>query len=138
MSPKKNPILLVEDDHVDAMTVKRAMKDIQIENPLHIVFNGEDALEYLRDPQNEHPYFMLLDLNMPKMNGIELLRIMKKDRDLKRIPVVILTSSREQQDKMDCFELGVSGFILKPVEYEEFVDILRTIKLYWKLNEPPE
>ncbi len=132
------PILLVEDDHVDAMTVKRAMNDNNINTPLHIVFNGEDALEYLKNPQIENPLIILLDLNMPKMDGFEFLEIIKQNNSFKRIPVVILTSSREEQDKSKCFEMGVSGYILKPIEYKEFVEILKTINIYWKISEKPD
>jgi len=88
-------ILLVEDDRVDAMTVKRAMKEINITNPLEIARDGEDALAYLRDERNERPCIILLDLNMPKMNGIEFLNILKQDPVLKRIPVIVLTTSKK-------------------------------------------
>lgn len=131
------PILLVEDDQVDAMTVKRALKEIKITNPLIIVENGEEALEYLRDTNNDKPGVILLDLNMPKMNGIEFLTIAKKDDDLKRIPVVVLTTSQEEQDKVDSFNLGVVGYMLKPVDYLQFVEVVKTIHLYWTLSELP-
>ena len=98
------PILLVEDDRVDAMTVQRALKEINVTNRLDIAGDGEEALERLRDPKCEKPCIILLDLNMPRMNGIEFLRVAKGDEALKRIPVVVLTTSRDEQDKIDSFD----------------------------------
>ncbi len=131
------PILLVEDDTVDAMTVKRAFKDLRIANELALVGNGEEALQYLRDPSNDKPSIILLDLNMPRMNGIDFLSIAKRDSELRRIPVVVLTTSQEEQDKVDSFDLGVAGYIIKPVDYLQFVEVVRTIDLYWTLSEIP-
>jgi len=131
------PILLVEDDKVDAMTVKRALKEIKVSNELILANNGEEALEYLRDPQQENPCIILLDLNMPKMGGIELLHIIKKEDSLKKIPVVVLTTSRNEQDKVESFNLGVAGYMVKPVDYHQFVEVVKTIDLYWTLSELP-
>jgi CheY-like chemotaxis protein len=131
------PILLAEDDHVDAMTVKRALKDLHVTNELHIVENGEKALAFLTAPENRHPGIILLDLNMPKMNGIELLVALKKDDQLKRIPVIVLTTSKEEQDKIESFNLGAAGYMVKPVDYKKFVEVVRTIDLYWTLSELP-
>jgi CheY-like chemotaxis protein len=132
------PILLVEDDQVDAMTVKRALKDIHVTNRLDITNNGEEALAFLRNSENDKPGIILLDLNMPKMNGIEFLKVAKKDDDLKKIPVVVLTTSKEDQDKVDSFNLGVAGYMIKPVDYLQFVEVVRTIDLYWTLSELPD
>ena len=132
------PILLVEDDQVDAMTVKRALKELNITNKLDIVNNGEEALTFLRNPENEKSGIILLDLNMPKMNGIEFLQIAKKDDTLKRIPVVVLTTSKEDQDKVDSFNFGVVGYMIKPVDYRKFVEVVKTIDLYWTLSELPD
>jgi CheY-like chemotaxis protein len=133
------PILLVEDDRVDAMTVQRALKDLKVMNRLDIAGDGEEALAFLRDPANERPCLILLDLNMPRMNGIEFLEVIKQDEVLKRIPVVVLTTSAEEQDKLDSFSLGVAGYMVKPVDYGQFVEVVRTIDLYWTLSElPPE
>lgn len=132
------PILLVEDDQVDAMTVKRALKDINVTNRLDITSNGEEALAFLRNLENEKPGIILLDLNMPKMNGIEFLQIAKHDDALKKIPVVVLTTSKEEQDKVDSFNLGVAGYMIKPVDYLQFVEVIRTIDLYWTLSELPD
>lgn len=132
------PILLVEDDTVDAMTVKRALKEINVTNKLCLVNNGEEALAFLKDPDNQTPGIILLDLNMPRMNGIDFLKIAKKDDTMKRIPVIVLTTSKEDQDKVDSFNLGVSGYMVKPVDYKKFVEVVKTIDLYWTLSELPD
>ncbi|MGQ3684062.1 MAG: response regulator [Candidatus Loosdrechtia sp.] len=134
----KQTILLVEDDIVDQMTVKRALKDINVTNPLKIANNGEKALEYLMDKEHELPGIILLDLNMPRMNGIELLKIIKDDNSIKRIPVVVLTTSREEQDRIRTFDLGIAGYMVKPVDYLQFVELIKTINLYWTLSESAE
>jgi len=126
-------ILLVEDDKVDQKATKRAFNDLKIMNPLEITQNGEEALAYLRDPQNNNPCLILLDLNMPKMNGIEFLKIAKNDDKLKRIPVVVLTTSEEEEDATESYNLGVAGYIVKPVDYKQFIEAIRTINDYWNL-----
>ncbi len=131
------PILLVEDDQVDAMTVERALKDLNVTNKLVHRPDGEEALGYLRDGSSKRPCVILLDLNMPKMNGIELLKIMKADDILKKIPVVVLTTSRDTQDKVETFGLSAAGYIVKPTDYKKFVEAMRTINLYWTLSELP-
>jgi CheY-like chemotaxis protein len=130
-------ILLVEDDRVDAMTVERALKDLNVTNPLAHTLNGEEALEYLTAESNRKPCIILLDLNMPRMNGIEFLKVIKADDKLKKIPVVVLTTSQEQQDKVESFKLSVAGYMLKSVDYKRFVEVIRTINLYWTLSELP-
>ena len=133
------PILLVEDDSVDAMTVKRALKELNVTNPLVHTLNGEEALEYLRNNNgNKKSCVILLDLNMPKMNGVEFLKIVKTDDKLKRIPVVVLTTSRDTHDKVETFGLSVAGYIVKPTDYKKFVETMRTIDIYWTLSELPD
>jgi CheY-like chemotaxis protein len=131
------PILLVEDDDVDAMTTQRALKDINVTNELVHKVDGEEAVEYLREDGNELPFFILLDLNMPKMNGFEFLKIIKGDSVLKKIPVVVLTTSETEQDIMDSYELGAAGYFVKPVDYKHFVEVMKTIQMYWALNKFP-
>lgn len=131
-------ILLVEDDEVDAMTVRRALKELHVTNPLAQVENGEEALAYLRQPDQVMPCLILLDLNMPVMGGIEFLQAAKHDPRLRRIPVVVLTTSDEQQDKVASFDLGVAGYIRKPVDYQQFVEAVRKIDAYWTLSELPQ
>jgi CheY-like chemotaxis protein len=132
------PILLVEDDQVDAMTVKRALKDLNVTNRLDISNHGEEALNFLRNDRNQKPGIILLDLNMPRMNGIEFLKIVKRDESFKRIPVVVLTTSKEEQDRIESFELGVAGYMIKPVDYLQFVEVMRAIDMYWTLSELAE
>ena len=131
------PVLLVEDDDVDAMTVKRAFKDLNISNPLVHSVNGEEALKYLHEQNHDKPCVILLDLNMPKMNGTEFLKVIKADEEMKRIPVVVLTTSTEKCDITESFEQNVGGYIVKPVDYRNFVEAIRTINLYWTLSELP-
>lgn len=132
------PILLVEDDQVDAMTVKRALKELHVANPVAHVEHGEAALAYLHDPGRVRPCLILLDLNMPVMGGIEFLRAVKAEAGLRRIPVVVLTTSEEQRDKVESFDLGVAGYMRKPVDYHQFVETIRAIDAYWTLSELPE
>ena len=131
-------IMLVEDDQVDTMTVRRALKELHVMNPLQHVENGEEALNFLRNPANPRPCLILLDLNMPIMGGIEFLQIAKKDESLKGIPVVVLTTSEEQEDKVESFQLGVAGYMRKPVDYPHFVETIRTIDAYWTISEFPQ
>ena len=140
------PILLVEDDLVDVMIVKRAFKEAKITNLLFVVGNGEKALNFLRhegayanaDDPPPKPGIILLDLNMPVMDGIEFLKIVKNDDNLKRIPVIVLTTSREESDRLKSYAFSVAGYIAKPVDFEKFVEAVRIIDLYWTLSELPE
>ena len=137
MKITNKPILLVEDDQVDVMTVKRALKELHVTNPVVNLDNGAEALKYLRDTNSAKPCIILLDLNMPIMNGIEFLQEAKHDAQLKRFPVVVLTTSEEQQDKLNSFDLGVAGYMAKPVDYRQFVKVMRTIDAYWTISEVP-
>lgn len=130
-------ILLVEDDRVDAMTVKRALKAIHVNNPVSQAGNGEEALVWLQNPHNERPCIILLDLNMPRMNGIEFLDAIKQEEAFRTIPVVVLTTSKDELDRARSFDLGVAGYMVKPVDYLQFVEVIRTINLYWTLSELP-
>ena len=132
------PVLLVEDDEVDIMTIERAMKELKVINGLAVARNGEEALAYLRDSTKQtDPCVILLDLNMPRMNGIEFLKERSQDAAIKAIPVVVLTSSREEQDVVQSYSLGVAGYMLKPVDYKQFVETIRVIDLYWTLSRFP-
>jgi len=129
------PILLVEDDNVDAMITRRALNELKITNQLVHKVDGEDALEYLRDPTNKKPCVILLDLNMPRMNGFEFLKIVKVDDALKRIPVVVLTTSTDDRNVVESFNLHVAGYIVKPVDYKQFIEAMRTLDMYWTLSK---
>jgi CheY-like chemotaxis protein len=134
---KRKPILLVEDDDLDAKTVRRAMKELHVANPVPWVSNGEEALAWLRDPANSTPCIVLLDLNMPVMNGIEFLQVAKADERLRRIPVVVLTTSGLEADKLASFDFSVAGYMVKPVDYQQFIEVIRAINLYWTVSETP-
>jgi CheY-like chemotaxis protein len=130
-------ILLVEDDEVDVMTVQRAFRNGQITNPLYIASNGIEALAMLRGEPGKPPIIptdrriILLDLNMPKMNGLEFLKQLRSDATIKHIPVVVFTTSTEDRDRIETYCLNVAGYILKPVTFESFVEILVTLNNYW-------
>ncbi len=135
-------LLLVEDDEVDVMNVRRAFKKNNITNPLYVANNGLEALFMLRGngvapvvPPNRR--LILLDINMPKMNGIEFLRELRADSSLKAIPVIVLTTSNEDKDKVEAYHLNVAGYILKPVTFSSFVDAIGTLNKYWTLSEIP-
>lgn len=132
------PIMLVEDDHVDAMTLKRALKDLKVANQLVHKLNGEEALAYLKDEANPKPCVIFLDLNMPKMNGIEFLQVAKSDNNFRRIPVVVFTTSKNEWDRFESFNLSAAGYIVKPADYKSFVEAIRTVELYWTLSEFPD
>ena len=132
------PILLVEDDQVDAMMVERALGELEVASQLVRTTNGEEALEYLRtEKSNKKPCVILLDLNMPKMNGVEFLKVAKADDELKKIPVVVLTTSKDEQDIVESFKLSVAGYMVKSVNYKKFVEAIRAIDLYWTFSELP-
>ncbi|MDV7188011.1 response regulator [Lutibacter sp. TH_r2] len=137
MKKSKLSILLIEDDKIDVLTIKRAFKELNITNPLHIRENGIEGLEFLNNSKNNKPGIILLDLNMPKMNGIEFLQERQKNDLLKLIPAVVLTTSKAEQDKIESYKLGVAGYMIKPVDYIQFVEVIKTIELYWTLSELP-
>ena len=136
-------ILLVEDDEVDVMNVRRAFKKYKITNPLYVACNGIEALKMLRSQDTEQPIvpkdrrLVLLDLNMPKMNGIEFLTEIRKDEQLKRTPVIVLTTSNEDRDRIEAYNLNVAGYILKPVTFMNFADAMVALNNYWALCEMP-
>jgi len=131
-------ILLVEDDEVDILTVKRAFSKANISNPLYIAHDGLEALELLRkDDIPARRRLILLDVNMPKMNGLELLRELRSDPKLQLISVVVLTTSNEERDRIEAFKLNVAGYLLKPVTFQQFAEVMSTINKYWALMEMP-
>ncbi len=131
-------ILLVEDDEVDVMNVRRAFKKNNICNPLWVAGNGLEGLEMLRGTEiPRERRLVLLDLNMPRMNGIEFLRELRADEELKATPVVVLTTSDDERDRVEAYNLNVAGYILKPVTFGNFVDVMATLNKYWSLVEMP-
>jgi CheY-like chemotaxis protein len=129
-------ILLVEDSPDDAALTMRALSRRNIANRVHLVRDGAEALAYLRDMAQ--PKVMLLDLKLPKVSGLEVLRQVKSDARLRSLPVVILTSSREEPDIATAYDLGVNSYIVKPVDFEQFVRAVSDAGLYWLLiNQAP-
>lgn len=131
-------ILLIEDDEVDVMNVRRAFQKNHIANPLYVAGNGLEGLEMLRSGKvPEGRRLVLLDLNLPKMNGIEFLRALRADPALSTISVVVLTTSANERDKVDAYKLNVAGYLLKPVTFVNFVEVMATLNKYWTLVEMP-
>lgn len=131
-------ILLVEDDAVDVMNVRRAFEKNRITNPLHVAPNGVEALQMLRNGQVPgERRIVLLDLNMPRMNGVEFLRHLRTDPHLNLIPVVVLTTSTDEKDKVEAYNLNVAGYLVKPVTFVDFAEVMATLNKYWSLVEFP-
>lgn len=137
-------ILLVEDDPKDAELIITALEDHNLANRVITLQDGVEAIEYLRyegkykDRKPETPAVILLDVKMPRLDGIEVLRIIRNDAKLRNIPVVILTSSKEEPDLQRCYDLGVNAYIVKPVVFEEFIEAVRQIGIFWAiLNQLP-
>ncbi len=143
MEEKTLNVLLVEDDEVDVMNVKRAFKKNNITNPLYVAFDGLEALRMLRGKNGNSPQIpqqrriILLDLNMPKMGGLEFLQELRADSNLKPIPVIILTTSDEDKDRIEAYNLNVAGYLLKPVKFSQFAEAMSTLNKYWSLCEIP-
>jgi CheY-like chemotaxis protein len=137
-------ILLVEDDPRDAKLTFAALHEFNLANKVAIVSDGEQALDYLycrgefQNRDGGNPVAVLLDLKMPKVDGLEVLRTMKADRNLKTIPVIMLTSSRETPDLTECYSQGVNAYVVKPVEFGEFAKAVKQLGIFWvAVNEPP-
>jgi CheY-like chemotaxis protein len=131
-------ILLVEDDEVDVLNVRRAFQKNHITNPLFVASNGVDALAQLRGgaiPRDRR--IILLDLNMPQMNGIELLREIRHDPELNLTPVIVLTTSNDERDRIEAYNLNVAGYLLKPVTFANFCEVMAALNKYWALVELP-
>lgn len=142
MEEKMTNLLLVDDDEVDVMTVQRAFKKNNITNPFYVANNGMEALAMLRGEDNLpriplERRLVLLDLNMPKMGGIEFLRELRADPNLRAIPVIVLTTSQEDKDKVEAYHLNVAGYIVKPVTFTNFVKVVAALNQYWTLSEMP-
>jgi two-component system response regulator len=138
-------ILLIEDNPNDVELTLHALKRNNLTNPIHIVRDGAEALEFLFGSQEsaggsvkQLPKVILLDLKLPKLDGMEVLRRIKSDETTRLIPVVVLTSSREERDIVESYRLGVNSYIAKPVDFEQFTEVVRLLGLYWLLlNQPP-
>ncbi|HKW94308.1 MAG TPA: response regulator [Methylomirabilota bacterium] len=146
MSVSSYPILLVEDSPDDALLIQRAFRKANLANPVQLVQDGEEAVAYLSGaPPFEDrarfplPVFMLLDLKLPRRSGLEVLEWLRQRSDIKRLPVVVLTSSRETVDVNRAYDLGVNSYLTKPVGFEALLEMVKNVNLYWLvLNERPE
>jgi CheY-like chemotaxis protein len=137
------PILIVEDNENDIMLIQRAFKKLNIINPIIILKNGEQAIDFFREAkvsnQNSLPIIILLDLKLPKKSGFEVLEYIKNSKTIKRIPIIILTSSSEYSDVNKAYDLGANSYLRKPVSFEELLNIIKSIGYYWlTLNHKPE
>jgi CheY-like chemotaxis protein len=131
---KSLKVMLIEDDMIEVMKLNRASSSLQLNHKIIEANNGEEALKLLEQKDNL-PDIILLDLNMPKINGIEFLKILKEDKRLKYIPTIILTTSNNKRDLLECYELGIAGYILKPLKYEDYVSKIEKLLSYWSINE---
>tara|TARA_B100000809_G_C15137490_1_gene531348 strand:+ start:791 stop:1204 length:414 start_codon:yes stop_codon:yes gene_type:complete len=127
-------VLLIEDDTIEVMKLNRAISSLKLKHQIIEASNGEDALDFL-EKKEILPDIILLDLNMPKINGIEFLGILKNDERLKYIPTIILTTSNNQKDLLECYKIGVAGYVLKPLRYEDYVLKIEKLLKYWSMNE---
>ena len=132
------PVMLVEDDDVDILSTKRAFKELAVPNELIVQKNGEAALEYLMDSENPVPGLILLDLNMPKINGIEFLKAYKKNDRVGWIPAVVLTTSTNHRDIDAAYKNQAAGYVVKPLDFDEYKDVIKSVFEYWNLCELPE
>ncbi len=127
-------ILLIEDDTIEIMKLNRVINSLKSSHEIIEARNGEVALSILEE-KDKLPDIILLDLNMPKINGIEFLSILKNDNHLKYIPAIILTTSNNRKDLLACYNVGVAGYVLKPLEYDEYVLKIEKLLSYWSINE---
>lgn len=144
MDNKLGRILMVEDDAKDVELTLTALEDYNLANEVIVTRDGEEALDYLyyrgqfKLRTGDNPAVLLLDLKLPKVDGLEVLKQIKGDDKLKRIPVVVLTSSKEEKDMVASYELGVNAYVVKPVDFHEFVNAIKELGVFWAvINEPP-
>lgn len=134
---KKYNILVVEDDEVDVMNIKRAFEKSGVSNKINYAKDGQEAIEFILKQNPNDPYLILLDINMPRMNGIDFLKELRKNNNWKLTPVIMLTTSSEEKDKIESYKLSVVGYIVKPVIFSNFIEAVSAVKVYWTLSEFP-
>ena len=141
---KLGRILMVEDDPKDVELTLTALEEYNLANEVIVTHDGEQALDYLhcrgeyKTRSSGHPAVMLLDLKLPKVDGLEVLKQIKSDGELRMIPVVVLTSSKEEKDMVASYQLGVNAYVVKPVDFHEFVNAIKELGVFWAvINEPP-
>ncbi|MEM8508081.1 MAG: response regulator [Bacteroidota bacterium] len=126
-------VLFIEDDMIESMKLQRAIEKFQLKHTIVEAKNGEEALEVLNG--GDLPDIILLDLNMPRMSGIEFLSILKADERLKYLPTIILTTSENRADLLECFKIGIAGYIIKPLKYEDYEIKIKKVFDYWEISE---
>lgn len=138
-------VLMAEDNKHDIIATKRAWKENNISNPLKIVSDGEECMDYLykrgkyeEEDSAPRPGILLLDIKMPKMDGLEVLKLIRESEELHRLPVIILTTSKNEEDRMKSYDLGVNAYIMKPVGFEGLTQAIKTINLFWEMVELPQ
>ncbi len=132
---KKNlTILLIEDDMIEVMKLNRTISKLEYPHKIIEAKNGEEALSILYK-KDRLPDIILLDLNMPKLNGIEFLSILKNDSELRYIPTIILTTSNNRKDVLECYKIGVAGYVIKPLKFGDYVELIKRVLDYWSCNE---
>lgn len=127
-------ILLIEDDTIEVMKFNRVITKLGLNHKIIEANNGDEAINILK-VKEIIPDIIILDLNMPKLNGLEFLEILKKDETLKYIPAIILSTSSNHKDMLECYKMGIAGYLLKPLKYEEYVDRILKLLDYWSTNE---
>lgn len=127
-------VLLIEDDMIETMKFKRTVSKLPVQHTIVEAKNGEEALEVL-EQKDRLPDIILLDLNMPKINGIEFLSILKNNDTLRYIPTIVLTTSSNQKDLLECYKIGIAGYVMKPLKYEDYVEKITRVLAYWSCNE---
>lgn len=127
-------ILLIEDDMIEVMKLNRVTQSLKLKHTIIEANNGEEALKFL-EKKDTLPDIILLDLNMPKINGVEFLKILKADDRLQYIPTIVLTTSNNQRDLVECYKAGIAGYVLKPLKYEHYVAKIEKLLAYWSMNE---
>jgi CheY-like chemotaxis protein len=127
-------VLLIEDNLIEIMKMERTILSLGLKHTVNVANNGEEALEILQD-EPRWPDLILLDLNMPRISGLEFLSILKNNEQLRHIPTVILTTSDNQKDIEECYRIGVSGYIVKPLKYNDYIDKIQNVLSYWSINE---
>ncbi len=144
MSKELFVVLMAEDDEHDIISIQRAWKKHRIANALYIVNDGEECLDFLHKRGKyskrgaaPRPGILLLDIRMPKMDGLAVLKHIREDKELRHLPVIMLTTSKAEEDRLKSYELGANAYIVKPVGFENFAEAVRTISLFWQLVELP-
>ena len=134
---EKRPLLLVEDDEVDVLSLERALARLPASFPIEVARHGEAALQWLRSEGHPLPFLILLDINMPRMNGHEFLAELRRDPMLRTLPVAVLTTSPHEADRDRLYQLGIMAYLVKPTRSEEYVEMLRSLAEFWSFNSPP-